>query len=218
MGECANDIITTLRVNKEAALNTDVRAARKPKQNWTAIILCSNLTNVKWLQSISLPRASHTLCGPGNIHLPVKGQFHAMLKYGQPSSNEPVYVLHNQTCSLLSRKACVELRLIKHTEKDVEEVNSGPTDFKAEIPSLFTGLGGLKTECHIILRTDAKPFCLYNPRKLPHPLLPKVKSQIETMLEQGHLSCNSSYWMVCRNCPWPQTKWQSMNLCRPDRA
>ena len=111
-----------------------------------------------------------------------------MLKYGQPSSNEPVYVLHNQTCSLLSRKACVELPLIKHTEKDVEEVNFGPTDFKAEIPSLFTGLGGLKTECHIILRTDAKPFCLYNPRKLPHPLLPKVKSQIETTLEQFVIS------------------------------
>ena len=149
--------------------------------------------NVEWLQSISLPGASHTLCGPGNIRLPVKGQFHAMLKYGQPSSNEPVYVLHNETCSLLSRKPCVELRLIKHTEKDVEEVNSGPTDFKAEIPSLFTGLGGLKTECHITLRTDAKPFCLYHPRKLPHPLLPKVKSQIETMLEQGHLFCKSSY-------------------------
>jgi len=87
--------------------------------------------NVEWLQSISLPGASHTLCGPGNIRLPVKGQFHLTLKYGQPSSNEPVYVLHNQTCSLLSRKACVELRLIKHTEKDVEEVNSGRTDFKA---------------------------------------------------------------------------------------
>ena len=60
--------------------------------------------------------------------------------------------------------------------------------FKAEFPSLFTGLGRLKTECHITLRANAKPFCLYNPRKRPHPLLPKVKSQIETMLKQGVIS------------------------------
>ena len=144
--------------------------------------------NVEWLRCISLTETSHTLGGPGNIRLPVKGQFYATLKYGQTSITEPVYVLHNQTCSLLSRKACVELGLIKRAEKDVEEVNSGPTDFKAEFPSLFTGLGRLKTECHITLRADAKPFCLYNPRKLPHPLLPKVKSQIETMLEQGVIS------------------------------
>ena len=144
--------------------------------------------NVEWLRSISLTEISHTLRGPGNIRLPVKGQFYATLKYGQTSITEPVYVLHNQTCSLLSRKACVELGLIRRAEKDVEEVNSGPTDFKAEFPSLFTGLGRLKTECHITLRADAKPFCLYNPRKLPHPLLPKVKSQIETMLEQGVIS------------------------------
>lgn len=67
-------------------------------------------------------------------------------------------------------------------------MNSGPTDFKTEFPSLFTGPGRLKTECHITLRADAKPFCLYNPRKLPHALLPKVKSQIETTLEQGVIS------------------------------
>ena len=74
------------------------------------------------------------------------------------------------------------------TEKDVEEVNFGPTDFKAEFLALFTGLGRLKTKCHITLRTDAKPFCLYDPRKIPHPLLAMVKSKIEAMLEQGVIS------------------------------
>lgn len=144
--------------------------------------------SVQWLRSISLTETSHTLRGPGNIRLPVKGQFHATLKYGQTSITEPVHVLHNQKCSLLSRTACVELGLIMRAEKDVGEVNSGPTDFKAEFPALFIGLGRLKSECHITLRADAKPFCLYNPRKIPHPLLPKVKSQIEAMLEQGVIS------------------------------
>ena len=72
------------------------------------------------------------LRGPRNIRLPVKGQFHATLKYGHTSITEAVYVLQNQTYSLLSSKACVELGLIKHAENDVEEVNSRPTDSKAE--------------------------------------------------------------------------------------
>ena len=130
--------------------------------------------SVQWLQGIHLKET--------------KGQFNATLKHGQTSITKPVYVLHNQKCSLLSRKACVELGLVMRASKDVEEVNSGPTDFKAEFPTLFTSLGRLKTECHITLRADAKPFCLYNPRKIPHPLLPKVKSQIQAMLEQGVIS------------------------------
>ena len=67
-------------------------------------------------------------------------------------------------------------------------MNTGPTDFKAEFPALFSGLGKLRTECHITLRPSAKTFCLYNPRKIPHPLIPKVKTQIETMLQQGVIS------------------------------
>ena len=82
-------------------------------------------------------------------------------------------------CSLLSRRACVELGLIRRVDKDIEEVNTGSTDFTAEFTALFSGLGKLKTECHITPRPDAIPFCLYNPRKIPHPLLPKVKSQID---------------------------------------
>ena len=69
--------------------------------------------NVEWLRSISLTETSYMLRGPGDFCLPVKGQFYATLKYGQTSITEPVYVLHNQACSLLSRKACVELGLIK---------------------------------------------------------------------------------------------------------
>ena len=64
----------------------------------------------------------------------------------------------------------------------------GPIDFKAEFPALFSGLGKLRTECHITVCPNCKPFCLYNPRKIPHPLIPKVKSQIETMLQQGVIS------------------------------
>lgn len=46
----------------------------------------------------------------------------------------------------------------------------------------------MNAECHITIRPDAKPHCLYSPRTVPFPLLPKVKSQIETMLRQGVIS------------------------------
>ena len=142
--------------------------------------------DVQWLQDVELTKTSQVLCGPGNTQLPVKGLFYATLKYRQSKLTEPIYVVHNQNCSLLSRRACVELGLIRRADKVVEEVNTGPTDFKAEFPVVFSGLGKLKTECHITLRPDAIPFCLYNPRKIP--LIPKVKSQIETMLQQGVIS------------------------------
>lgn len=50
-----------------------------------------------------------------------------------------------------------------------------------EFPQLFTGLGKVQTECHITLRGDAQPFCLYTPRKVAHPLLPKVKKKIDSV-------------------------------------
>ena len=93
--------------------------------------------------------------------------------------------MHNQKCLLLSRRACVKLGLIRRVDNDVEEMTMGPTDFKVKFPALFSRLGKLKTECHITARPGAKSLCLYNPRKIPHPLIPKVKSQIETMLQQG---------------------------------
>ena len=61
-------------------------------------------------------------------------------------------------------------------------------DFKTEFPSLFTGLGKVKTEVHITLQPDAKPNCIYTPRKIPHPLLLKVKQELDSMLQQGVIS------------------------------
>lgn len=136
------------------------------------------------MKDVELTQTSQILRGPGNTQLPVKGLFSATLKYRQSAITEPIHVLHNQKCSLLSRRACVELGLIRRADKDVE-VDTEPTDFKAEFPALFSGFGKLKTECHITLRPGAKPYCLYNPRKIPHPLVPKAKGQIDTVLQQG---------------------------------
>ena len=46
----------------------------------------------------------------------------------------------------------------------------------------------MKTEVYITLQPDAKPSCIYTPRKIPHPLLPKVKQGLDSMLIQGVIS------------------------------
>ncbi|XP_068674553.1 uncharacterized protein [Montipora foliosa] len=91
--------------------------------------------DVQRLQDVELTKISQALCGPGNTQLPVKGLLYATLKYRQSKLTEPIYVVHNQKSSLLRRRACVELGLIRCADKDVEEVNTGPTDFEAKFSS-----------------------------------------------------------------------------------
>ena len=64
----------------------------------------------------------------------------------------------------------------------IGEVNTQPANFVGEFPHLFSGLGKLETKYQIKLNPDVKPVRLYTPRKIPHPLLPKVKKEIDSML------------------------------------
>ena len=41
---------------------------------------------------------------------------------------------------------------------------------------------------HINLRDNARPICLYAPRKVPHPLLPRVEEDLRRMDQQGVIS------------------------------
>ena len=124
--------------------------------------------------------------GQGGTKLTVLGSFQATLKYRQSQIHDRVYVVQNQPCSLLSRKACEGLGLIRLGE--VSEVNPTTVNFREEFPILFKGLGRLKTQYRITLQEDANTVCLYNPRKIPHPLQPKVKSEIESMVQLGVIS------------------------------
>ena len=63
--------------------------------------------DVQWLQDVELTKTSQAIRGPGNTQLSLKGLFYATLKYRQSKLTEPIYVEHNQKCSLLSRRACV---------------------------------------------------------------------------------------------------------------
>ena len=50
------------------------------------------------------------------------------------------------------------------------------------------GLGLIGQEYRIPLKDDAVPVCLYTPRRVPHPLLPKVKEKLDSMVHDNVIS------------------------------
>lgn len=139
-----------------------------------------------WLRKVQLRQSDKTLRGAGNTVIPVIGMLHAQLKHKEQQLNEDVYIVASQKTPLLSRQACQKLQLLTLSVNELQ----APADpnFRAEYPDLFTGLGLLKTSYHITLREDVEPVCLYAPRKVPHPLLPSVITEIDSMVERGVIS------------------------------
>ena len=124
-----------------------------------------------WLRHASLKPATNTLRGPGGVKLRLLGTLDAQLSCGDRSYSETLYVIENQGISLLSRYACVQLNLIKLVVDAI--------DVQKDFPKLFVWLGKLNMQHHINLTEDARPVCLYAARKVPHPLLPRVKDELK---------------------------------------
>ena len=70
----------------------------------------------------------------------------------------------------------------------VNQMSSDYAEVINKFPSLFTGLGSLSNDFEIQLKTDAKPFALYTPRKVPYPLRSKVKGELNRMESIGVIS------------------------------
>ena len=94
--------------------------------------------------------------------------------------------MSNQANNLLSKPAIQALRLLTPAA-EVHNVEKVP-DFRAEYPKLFKGLGLIGQEYRIPLKQDAVPVCLYTPRRVPHPLLPKVKEKLDSMVHDNVIS------------------------------
>ena len=58
-------------------------------------------------------------------------------------------------------------------------------DVVKQFPDVFGGLGQLKDDYVIQLRENATPFALTTPRRVPIPLLPKVKEELQRMERLG---------------------------------
>ena len=138
-----------------------------------------------WIDKIKLSPPDTILHGPGGRQLDVIGMFDAEMSHKGIEHIEKAYVIKNQRTSLLSRNACVALKLVScHVEENLKS-----NDICSEFPRLFTGLGLLKGYTYkISLRDNFKPTCIYTPRKIPHPLREKAKLQLQEMVTSGVIS------------------------------
>ena len=114
-------------------------------------------SNEPWLKGISLQKADKILRGPGGSTISPLGAFKASISYQGRNITEIVCVLNNQSCSLLSRKACYELDMISRVNSvkttDTKSINSTSADnsslessVRRDFPDLFSGLGQVKTQ------------------------------------------------------------------------
>ena len=104
------------------------------------------------------------------------GKFEATLKHNNSSCKEQLYVIDGP---LLSRNACVALGTI--AKMDGIELQGDGHKFKARFPKLFHGLGCMEGEYEIKMDQKPKPFNLTTHRRIPIPLLPKVKKKLQWM-------------------------------------
>ena len=131
----------------------------------------------------TLIRSSKTLFGPAHTTLHVLGCFMGVIKRGEESSSQEIFVVNGARLVLLGRPVIETLKVVQTVNAvEAEEV-------KEKFPNLFKGLCKLDGPDYIIkLKPDAKPHAISIPRKVPVPLLSKVKEELSRMEQMGIIS------------------------------
>ena len=132
----------------------------------------------KSVSNRTLQNSDQKLFGPGRNLLKVRGMYTADISAkGEILKSEKVYVVEDLEEPLLSRPVVTGLKLIQR----VDSISSN--QIKEQYPRLWTGLGNTGQSYKIKLKTDAKPFSLAAPRRVPIPLQNKVKEELERLEE-----------------------------------
>ncbi|CAB3981208.1 Transposon Ty3-G Gag-Pol poly [Paramuricea clavata] len=118
--------------------------------------------------------------------LDIYGIFVATIEADKKITVQDVYVIKGLHQALLGGPAIRSLNLLQKA-KFVETVKTCSDEaepnkkWKSQSPKLFKGLGRIKNEYTIKLKSDAKPHAVYMPRKIAHPRLLKVKNELDRM-------------------------------------
>lgn len=136
----------------------------------------------KKLKNIKLVKADKILFGPGQKQLQVLGKFKCELKAKSAKSNQELYVVKGLRNSLLGRPAIQSLGLL--LKSDVKNVDT----VQEQYSELFSGLGKTDWEYTIKLKPGNVPFALSTPRRVPLPLMEKVKKELQRMENMGVIS------------------------------
>ena len=122
------------------------------------------------------------MCGPNNQPLNVLGQAVVQLTYEGRSCKQPIYIIEGLKNNLLGLPAIIALQLLTKID------SIQPGNVQKSFPRLFQGLGTLKGDYQIQLKSDSKPYALYTARNVPIPLCVKVKQELTRMEKLGVIS------------------------------
>ncbi|XP_061127410.1 uncharacterized protein K02A2.6-like [Syngnathus typhle] len=154
-----------------------------------------------------LCKPDRPLIGPGGTPLNVLGMCKETLCKGEQKIQENVYVIRDLHMALLSRPASVKLNLVSRADSiDIKMLNEN-------YPKLCQGLGLMQQPYTIKLKPDAVPFSLSTPRRVPIPLLGKVKEELERMESIGVISRVEEPTEWCSGMVPVPTKSDSVRIC-----
>ena len=132
-------------------------------------------------EAIRLSRQAEARLEGQNLLRPRVDLVHKSSPYDSDEIQESLYVIKGQQHALLSGSARSRLGLVAR----LYNVTPAKPDFVKEFPTLFKGLGKLSEPYSIKLRPGIQPMSIYTARKIAHPLLTKVKTEIDRMLAEG---------------------------------
>lgn len=155
----------------------------------------------KKIQEYEMKRTKTKLMGPGQgskRELEVAGVVKAPITWNGRTKKVKMYVV-NTTENLLGRPALEKLEILKWKDNGrekavnrIQENEPGATHLvtKDEIiktyPELFKGLGKLENfEYNIKITSNAEPFAVETPRRVPMPLIETIRKEIKRMVEKG---------------------------------
>jgi transposase InsO family protein len=138
------------------------------------------------LYKCKMQPADRSLMGPDGNKLKTVGMFIPRMKYRSETICEPVFIVRGLDRPLLGLSACEELKLVQRIHS-LKEQKFAVSDVlpKSEFPKLFKGLGKLDKPYDIKVKDEAEPFAIYTPRRIPIPLMDKLKEQLASMEKDG---------------------------------
>ena len=133
-----------------------------------------------------LQKPDRRLFGPCKYELRSVGKFQTRLQLLDASCTEEIYVVQDLENPLLGRNACSQLETLKQVNNvSSKEVPDPESKYTHLFPDVFTGLGCLDGTYDIAIDPKVEPFNLTTPCRIPIPMLPKVKEELEKMEKLG---------------------------------
>ena len=123
---------------------------------------------------------STRLTAYGGANIPVVGKCEMRIKYDKASTAEVIFYV----ISIDGAKPIIGLPTLRELKiLDIHEVNKD-SDILDKYEDVFTGLGLVDGEYHIVLKEDVKPV-IHNSRKIPLSLIPKLKETLDNLEKTG---------------------------------